>query len=108
MVARGDDGTLTQGTPKKLPAQQREGEHSVAPSPSLPRAEAAQSGRRGDLPLLIQGLLEQLPDGRQWTRKESENWIAMAKMAFEVVYDLEPESGDRGRDLHRGAESAED
>lgn len=47
--------------------------------------------RTGSLPLLIQGLLEQLPQDRQWTRAQAQQWLRLAEMTFDVVYDLGPD-----------------
>lgn len=45
----------------------------------------------GPLPLLIQGLLEQLPSDSKWTRSQARAWLQMAALAFDVVYELDPD-----------------
>lgn len=43
----------------------------------------------GQAPLLIQGLLKQLPpEGAAWDRGKAENWLGIARMTFEMVYDF--------------------
>ena len=48
---------------------------------------------RGSLPLLIQGLLEQLPHERRWSRAQADKWLELAKLTFEVVYDFDDDVG---------------
>jgi hypothetical protein len=58
----------------------------VQPSPS---PGAGQS--RGPLPLLIQGLLEQLPREGEWTRSKADQWLELARLTIDVVYQLDDE-----------------
>jgi hypothetical protein len=60
------------------------------PTAQTPTAKPVTADRPQDLPLLVQGLLQQLPTGREWTRAKSEKWIELAKLTFEVVYDFAP------------------
>lgn len=70
----------------------------VVPLPApddLPVRQAAP----GQTPLLIQGLLQQLPTDGHWTRPQAKKWLKLAEMTFELVYDLGPDddfSVDRG------------
>lgn len=57
-------------------------------------ADSAPTLRGGGLPLLIQGLLEQLPQDGRWTRAQAKKWLQMAEMTFEIVYDLGPDGED--------------
>jgi hypothetical protein len=53
----------------------------------------------GQTPLLIQGLLQQLPTDGLWTRPQAKKWLKLAEMTFELVYDLGPDDDlmvDRG------------
>ena len=43
---------------------------------------------KGPIPLLLQGLVEQLPTDRQWTRAEARLWLAAAERIFDVLYDF--------------------
>ncbi len=45
----------------------------------------------GQTPLLIQGLLQQLPTDGHWTRLQAQKWLKLAEMTFELVYDLGPD-----------------
>ncbi len=45
----------------------------------------------GQTPLLIQGLLQQLPTDGRWTRAQAKKWLKLAEMTFELVYDLGPD-----------------
>ncbi|HEX4188964.1 MAG TPA: hypothetical protein VHY83_13800 [Solirubrobacteraceae bacterium] len=47
----------------------------------------------GQTPLLIQGLLQQLPTDGRWTRGQAQKWLKLAEMTFELVYDLGPDDG---------------
>lgn len=48
-----------------------------------------QPGQPG-LPLLIQGLLQQLPEGDEWTREGVDAWLDLAEKVFQVVYSVPP------------------
>jgi hypothetical protein len=48
------------------------------------------------LPLLVQGLLEQLPVSGSWTRREADDWLELARLTFNVVYKIPPEDGKAG------------
>lgn len=86
------DGSIRAASPSSTEAPKGDQPPpAFAPAPAL-RAEPGPM-RKGDLPLLIQGLLEQLPPGQQWSRQKADRWLQMAKMTFEVVYDLGPEDG---------------
>jgi hypothetical protein len=65
-------------------------------------ARVSESASPG-IPLLIQGLLQQLPSGKHWTRAKAESWLALAKLTFELVYEFDqpvdidpPERGGEG------------
>jgi hypothetical protein len=69
-------------------------------SPSRPKAAAqsavldeppARQPAAGQTPLLIQGLLQQLPTDGHWTRLQAQKWLKLAEMTFELVYDLGPD-----------------
>jgi hypothetical protein len=47
----------------------------------------------GQTPLLIQGLLQQLPTDGHWTRPQAQKWLQLAEMTFEMVYDFGPDDG---------------
>jgi hypothetical protein len=65
-------------------------EERPTPSPESAKVHVPVSG---PLPLLIQGLLEQLPSDGTWTRGQARTWLQMAALAFDVVYDLGPDDG---------------
>jgi hypothetical protein len=85
-----------------------EGATDVPPRPKAP-ATSATSGvsddppirqpAGGQTPLLIQGLLQQLPTDGHWTRAQAQKWLKLAEMTFELVYDLGP---DDDLTVHRG------
>jgi|GEM_PF-5963700 len=68
-----------------------EGSPSPRPATSAEKAPPSSSGAsaRGSLPLLIQGLLEQLPRDRRWTKAKADKWLDLARMTFDIVYDLD-------------------
>jgi hypothetical protein len=81
--------------------------HEAAPQPTESHVPANEPVRphvaaSGPLPLLIQGLLEQLPPDRIWTRTQARTWLRMAALAFDVVYDLGPDDGDALLSADRG------
>ena len=94
------DGSIRVGSPDRTDVPANEQPSSPAP---LPRAESAPM-RGGGLPLLVQGLLEQLPSDRTWTRTRADKWLQMAKMTFEVVYDLGPDDGPQRPSAEGGQE----
>ncbi len=59
-------------------------EPAPKPSPSVPEGSRS-------LPLLIQGLLQELPRGSTWNREAADRWLNLAKLTFEMVYEFEPE-----------------
>lgn len=58
------------------------------PSTRTVTPEPSPGASRGALPLLIQGLLEQLPRNGEWSRAGADKWLELAKLTFEVVYDF--------------------
>lgn len=44
------------------------------------------------VPMLIRGLVENLPADRKWTRREMENWLAVAEKVFDVLYDFDEDA----------------
>jgi hypothetical protein len=64
----------------------------TAMAPDPPPAAPGRSG----LPLLIQGLLEQLPTTDTWSRAEANKWLELARLTFDVVYKIpdDPKGGD--------------
>jgi len=89
------DGTLVSARHGQPPAPEqapkptvrdRPSSHEQDGQPSPVRAPSTQASE--PLPLLIRGLLEQLPRDGVWTRPQARSWLQMAAMAFEVVYDL--------------------
>jgi hypothetical protein len=78
-----------------------QGAEKPRPASAAPTAPA-----RGALPLLIQGLLEQLPRDHQWTRAKAEKWLDLARLTFEIVYEFEPDQGHRVADQEVDQEAA--
>ncbi len=72
--------------------------------PATVPTDPTPSKRPGGLPLLIQGLLEQLPHDRRWTRAQAQRWLKLAEMTFDVVYDLDPDESNSRRDPGGGRE----
>jgi hypothetical protein len=66
-----------------------------SPSPTVADDPPPRSAPGGQTPLLIQGLLQQLPTDGRWTRTAAKKWLQLAEMTFEVVYDLGPEDPAR-------------
>jgi hypothetical protein len=64
--------------------------------PKSEPGEVKQAVPGGPLPLLIQGLLQELPRGKAWTRAQAKRWLDLAGLTFEMVYDFEdePASGE--------------
>jgi hypothetical protein len=93
------------------PQQQKPRSNSAAekmesPGVSTKTAATVPEGSRS-LPLLIQGLLQELPRGSTWDRASADRWLNLAKLTFEMVYDFEPSPEEDLRDhLHPEAESA--
>jgi hypothetical protein len=54
-----------------------------------PKAAPAISEGSRSLPLLIQGLLQELPRGSDWEGQAAARWLNLAKMTFELVYGLD-------------------
>jgi hypothetical protein len=80
------DGQIRKGSPASTaPAKE---DAPIEPPPAAP-VLPVQESPYDKLPLLIRGLLEQLPEGTTWTPQGVKDWLAMAELAFRVVYDLE-------------------
>jgi hypothetical protein len=95
LIAR-SDGHIRAASPDE---SQREATVAAsATPPAAPPPDAPLPKRGGGLPLLIQGLLEQLPQDRRWTRAQAQQWLKLAEMTFDVVYDLGPDDGTMRRD----------
>lgn len=62
----------------------------------------------GPLPLLIQGLLQQLPRDQKWSRSKAERWLDLAKLTFETVYDFEDAPASGGTSTTESDDSQED
>lgn len=60
------------------------------PTEPVDAAPTMPEGSRS-LPLLIQGLLQELPRGSAWDRESADRWLNLAKLTFEMVYDFPPE-----------------
>jgi hypothetical protein len=69
-----------------LPKKTQESADTAAPKASPTVPEGSRS-----LPLLIQGLLQELPRGSTWDRESADRWLNLAKLTFEMVYEFEPE-----------------
>ena len=54
-----------------------------------PKAAPSISEGSRSLPLLIQGLLQELPRESTWDEQSAARWLNLARMTFELVYDLE-------------------
>jgi hypothetical protein len=72
------------GRPAENAADAEPSEAPPKPSPSVPEGSRS-------LPLLIQGLLQELPRGSSWNREAADRWLNLAKLTFEMVYEFEPE-----------------
>ena len=77
--------TAVGATPKASPTV--ETPPAAAPTAGHIRGVATVGGSPG-LPLLIQGLLQQLPPGDVWTAPEMETWLTLARNVFQVVYKI--------------------
>lgn len=71
---RKDEKTTDTDSPEQAPKS----------SPSVPEGSRS-------LPLLIQGLLQELPRGSTWNRESADRWLNLAKLTFEMVYEFEPD-----------------
>jgi len=69
------------------PATTPKPEIGVESAAAAPAPVARTSTNTGQLPLLVQGLLQQLPT-ETWTREGVEAWITLARNIFDVVYKL--------------------
>jgi hypothetical protein len=81
----GDLVRATEGATDVAPRPRTLGSPAVADDPP-PRQPTG-----GQTPLLIQGLLQQLPSDGHWTRAQAQKWLKLAEMTFELVYDLGPD-----------------
>ena len=80
---------VTQRTSTEAPAPKRD----PAPPQATPEPTRGHTPSSVPVPLLIQGLLEQLPSDGKWTRAQARAWLQMAGLAFDVVYELDPDDG---------------
>jgi hypothetical protein len=69
---------------QESPKTAQEGDRDASPSKVAPTVP---EGSRS-LPLLIQGLLQELPRGSTWDRESADRWLNLAKLTFEMVYDF--------------------
>jgi hypothetical protein len=77
---RVEPGDADTHVPQMAPTEPEPQEPEFRPSPP------ASTGRHP----LIEGLLLQLPDeGGSWTSKERDQWLALAKLTVEMLYELE-------------------
>jgi Family of unknown function (DUF5343) len=86
----------------KLPKVQSNGSRvkrkAADSKPSEGAQQESESSTRGggDLPTLVQGLIEKLPsEGDDWTAVEAKQWLDIAKLTFPFVYgykDGDPDS----------------
>jgi hypothetical protein len=75
------------------------------PSTAIPDdPPAVRPSGGGQTPLLIQGLLQQLPTDGRWTRVQARKWLDLAEMTFELVYDLGPDDFAPTRRVDEGNE----
>lgn len=92
-----ENGQLTaSGAPATNGASPGKAAEPTPTSAPAPPPAPARGGAAGgtQLPLLVQGLLQQLPTGSAWSREGVESWITLARNIFDVVYDLPPKDGD--------------
>lgn len=82
------EGGLVHGVSHGTPTPESKPEQPpAAPAAAPPTRQAAPTG---GLPLLIQGLLQQLPTEGDWSRDEADAWLELAEKVFQVVYKLPP------------------
>jgi hypothetical protein len=81
-VPRGTNGSRTRK------ARRKGNETAVQDQPSG-------SSGTGDAPNIIRDLLTKLPaEGSKWQREKVEQWLGIAKLTFEMVYELDGEYSD--------------
>lgn len=68
-----------------------------APLEETPKPEPVPAGLSGPMPLLLQGLLAELPRGGNWNWADASRWLAYAEATFEMVYEFEDEKPARRR-----------
>ena len=86
----------TPPTSPKTPTGAGEREDKAAGMPPQPSGGLTQAAPAPRLPLLVQGLLEQLPTSGSWNRREADDWLELARLTFNVVYKIPPEKGRVG------------
>lgn len=92
-----DDGHVRAANERVQPAE--------PPPPAAAAPAKDRSGQDGGpLPLLIRGVIEQLPDDGKWTRSQVENWLKMAELAFDVAYEIEEDMPRRTSGSGGGAQ----
>ena len=61
------------------------------------QAPADDQTPKNEAPNIIRDLLTKLPpEGSEWQREKVEQWLGIAKLTFEMVYDLKGEYSDSG------------
>jgi hypothetical protein len=48
------------------------------------------------MPLLVQGLLEQLPTEGEWSRAQADRWLEVARQIFDVAYKIDAPTSGQG------------
>lgn len=87
-----DGGMVTLAAEQGQTPSARPKEPEADPVKAPPRApDTPASASRGSLPLLIQGLLEQLPKDGRWTSTRKKQWLEMASLTFDLVYAVDDE-----------------
>lgn len=90
-------GMVARATAPRVAARGEASADADTPAPVAPSAPSAGSvGDAPRLPLLIQGLLEQLPADGTWTRREADQWLELARLTIEVVYTISPPEKEVG------------
>jgi hypothetical protein len=71
----------------------------ASPEPETAKRTTSTAPSVGQVPTLVRGLLEQLPNDGRWSRDKMERWLDLARLTFEVVYEIEPaKQGGQGEE----------
>jgi hypothetical protein len=87
-----ENGQVKRGVGPLTPEQpsQRPEKASPEAQPQLLSTTTVSAAATPGLPLLIQGLLQQLPEDNTWTREGVNAWLDLAEKVFQVVYGVPP------------------
>jgi hypothetical protein len=88
LIQREGDSVRSAPQPQRQGASPSSAETDTEEPSAPPKAPATVPEGSRSLPMLIQGLLQELPRGSTWDRESADRWLNLAKLTFEMVYDF--------------------